>query len=119
MQKRILASGSLEQLLPVIPQVVAPMDGAYLLYVSKDSDDFELDTPCAIVFSSNEDDDDFVPPEIQSLGIVAVAILEDVKDAMQVAFRERPSATASELLRAIKYFLDNDAFISFENDKNE
>ena len=109
--KRLLMEGELGDLLFKIDAIEDPSDGCYMLYAQDDH--LVEGTWSAVILSRHEEDEDFVPSVATEKNLYPIAILTDVQSVVRVAYRDNPTIGSADLVRALNYYLDNDAFIDF------
>jgi hypothetical protein len=110
MTERLLIEGKLGELLKKIADVRDPSEvGCYMLYARDDL--LDENSWCAIILSFHEEDEDFVPQVAEEKNLYPLAILTQVQSVIRVAYRDKPQANSAELVKALNYYLDNDAFL--------
>lgn len=111
MDEKLLLIGTLGELLDKILQVSNPPEGFYLLYAPIGTMLLEETTKCAVILSLHEEEINYVPEIAQKHSLEAVYILSDVKHVIEAALQDKTDATHSDLVRALNYYLYNDAYI--------
>src|SRR5689334_4408373 len=108
---RILRYGLLGELLHNIEDVKNPKDGGYDLYAPQGVMSLDENMEAAVILMLTDDSDDYMPDFAVEHKLVAVAIYQDVISVVRVARRDKPAATPSDLVAALNYYLDHDAYL--------
>lgn len=112
MIERLIALGRLGDLIERVNEFVEPADGMYCLYVPEDQQSsLDENTECGLMLFLTEDDDDFVPDEAKERNWVNVSDIRMMQDVLDVAHRVHPHPTQHYLVKALEYYMDNDAFM--------
>lgn len=87
-----------------------PLELMYFIYALYDADALHADVACIVTLESAYGEDD--PIGIRhGWGVVCEGRL--AQDVVRVAREDKPDATAEELIQALEYYLDHDAYIDF------
>jgi hypothetical protein len=90
-----------------------PNDGFYMLFAPAGTVELQAGTHCAIGLLLNEDDDEII---IAGKDDQLLEMVDDVRTARNVIYlakEQKPNATIEELIDALNYYADNDAFIFY------
>ncbi len=68
---------------------------------------------CGVFDPMDSDDPDEDPPAAKALGLTYALGVEDTRSVIQNAKQQKPAASPDELIRALSFYLDHDAFIDF------
>ncbi len=77
------------------------------------SEQWSLDSPCAILDTSDLDDDDDTPPEAKAADLMLALSVSQVQDIIHNAKAQLGAITAEQGLEGFLYYYDNDAFKDF------
>jgi hypothetical protein len=108
----LLMEGELGELLTRVAEITDPPEGLYLIYVV--NDDLPLTEDCwsAIILFLDEDDDAFVPDEARERNMLSIVSVSIAQRVVRVALEDKPDASKADLVAALDYYTDNDAFIN-------
>jgi hypothetical protein len=113
MSDQILLSDKLGNILEIINQVRESAETWCVLYISEnlDEDNLTKDTPCWVICVTDEDALVYIPQFAQQNKLEVLSDVWLVKDIVdQLRFR-RPKSSTDDLVLALKFYLNNDAFI--------
>jgi hypothetical protein len=111
--ERLLMEGELGDLLTRVEKIRDLPEGFYVLYVAHLGSVWTEDRWSAILFSFDEEDETFMPDEARERNMLAMAHVSLVQRIVRVALHDKPDASKADLITALEYYLDNDAFIDF------
>ena len=116
MADTVVTTGKLGRILEKIDTIVEPENAFGTLYVSEGEDESSLNevTFCAVLLITNEDAMEYVPEFAQKNNLQVLMDLWLAKDIVKQARSRKPDASTYDLVLAIKYYLNNDAYISYD-----
>ena len=91
---------------------VGSVPWGHALYLSP-NEPWTLDTPALVLNPDDASDDEEEPEEARAAGLRYALGIQDVKGVADNARQQRKEATTGDLLRALRYYYDHDAFIDF------
>lgn len=104
--------GRLEEIICKLESIKDTDEGSYLLYTRDDNLPITGGTQCAIILFLEEDADDYIPDialeKHLPLGIITVRELQQI---ILVACEDKPGLEADDLIRAMIYYLNHDAYL--------
>lgn len=112
MSERVLLFGTLGDLIDKILPIENPKDGSYLLYAPHNTLFLSEAMSCAIMFVLWEEDVTEIGREYE---LEAVYDISDAQHVIDVALKDKPDASKHDLIEALNYYMDNDAFIDFSS----
>jgi hypothetical protein len=84
-----------------------------IIYVEDKEDPISADTGCFVI--SVPADPSLTLDDIIGIGnLLALCDMDEARDIVDVARIEKPGATPEDLVNAFNYYLDNDAYLTFE-----
>ncbi|WP_305845492.1 DUF7716 domain-containing protein [Photobacterium leiognathi] len=86
----------------------------YALYIPKVDIAWAKDMKCMILDPEETDDPDDDPDVAKSNGLKYALTISDVQDVVENVKTQDPSCDIDILIRALKYYYDNDAFINLD-----
>lgn len=113
MAERLLMEGELGDLLTRLEGISDPPEGIYMIYVAHVGAELTEDRWSAIMLFLHDDDDDFVPDEARERNMLYIAHVSLAQRVVREARRDKPDASKADLVAALAYYLDHDAFIDF------
>lgn len=115
MTKDILAHGVVRELIEHIEAVCNPKDGSYVLYAPAGVEHISEDMEAAIILEPKWwEEDDPLPEFALEHNLEPACEITLAQDVIVSAKRQKPEVTNSELIAALDYFLEHDAFLDFE-----
>lgn len=115
MNKDVLAHGTIRDLITQIEAVPDAEDGHYYLYAPAGIAALKEDMEAAIILESRwKEDDDPLPEFALERGLEPACDISLAQDVIIATKSQKPEANTSELILALNYFLDHDAFLEFE-----
>lgn len=92
----------------------------YCVYGKGSSDDATLETVCVIDYypEITDDDEELFPAHIVDQSLDFWFRDELLEDVVFNALKQKSSASAEEILQAIKYYNHHDSFYNFSNDED-
>jgi hypothetical protein len=84
----------------------------HALYLRSDRP-WTLDTPVLVLDPDDANDDEDEPTEARLAGLRYALGIQDVRGVIENARQQRPASTQDDLLRALIYYFEHDAFIDF------
>jgi hypothetical protein len=109
---RFLSQGKLIDLLNSMMTIEDPTDGFYMLYAPQNATKLDPNTECFIFLSLYDDEDDFELPMATEKEMEPAIEVDMIKRIMQKAASQKSDLTKDDLVNAIKYYLNNDAFLN-------
>lgn len=116
MTERLLMEGKLGELLPKIPGIEDPGEGFYMLYAPRDTVLLAEDMRVAVILSLREEDEQFLPEIARAKNLEPACDIRDVQNVLEVAREDKPDASIADLVKALNYYLHNDAFMDFSKE---
>jgi hypothetical protein len=113
--ERFLSRGKLIDLLDSMMNIEDPADGFYMLYAPKDSINLPPDTECFIFLCLYDVEDDFEIPMALEAGVEPAIEVNMIKRITQIAYSQKSDLSKDDIVNAINYYLDNDAFLNFKS----
>ena len=112
MLERLITTGRLGDLLERANEFIEPTNEIYSLYVPKDRKwSLDENVECGFILILKDDPEDFVPDEAKERGWVLASDLEIIQTVVDVAHKVHPHPTPDYLVKALEYFMENNAFI--------
>ncbi len=117
MIETVLAHGTIHDLMQQIEAIQQPEleDGHYFLYAPAGIVTLREDMEAAIILESWwRDEDDPLPEFALEHGLEPAYEIRMAQRVIAAAKRQKPEVTVSELISALNYFMDYDAFLNFD-----
>ncbi len=112
MLERLITVGRLGDLIERANEFTEPHQGIYSLYVPKDRKwSLDENVECGLILILKDDPEDFVPDEAKERGWVLASDLQIIQTVVDVAHKVHPNPTQAYLVKALEYFIENDAFL--------
>ncbi len=112
MLERLITVGRLGDLIERANEFTEPLDGIYSLYVPKDRKwSLDENVECGLILILKDDPEDFVPDEAKERSWVLASDLQIIQTVVDVAYKIHPNPTQAYLVKALEYFMENDAFL--------
>jgi hypothetical protein len=112
MLNRLITTGRLGDLIERANEFTEPPHGIYSLYVPKDRKwSLDENVECGLMLILKEDPDDFFPDEAKERHWVLASDLQIIQTIVDVAHRVQPNPTQNYLVKALEYFMENNAFL--------
>ena len=112
MSDRLITVGRLGDLIERANEFTEPPQGIYSLYVPKDRKwSLDENVECGLILILKDDPEDFLPDEAKERGWVLASDLQIIQTVVDVAHRIQPNPTPSYLVKALEYFMQNNAFL--------
>lgn len=88
-------------------------DAIYMIYVPKDTDDLTpgMDVYVGDVPAFDDDDNEVFPESVIALGLERGYMQEHFEDVVDVAYKQRPTASADDVIRCLNYYAQHDSFL--------
>lgn len=111
--ERFLSQGKLIDLLDSMMSIEDPTDGFYMLYAPNGSINLPASTECFIFLCLYDIEDEFeIPMALENMVEPAIEV-HMIKRIMRIASSQKSDLSKGDLVNAINYYLDNDAFLKF------
>lgn len=93
-------------------------NGVHTLFLPCDLDTYQADTPCAVLFLTGEQarQADFQHPSAIAHNLCQVADVPMVKEIVDAAREYKPNCTKEDLVKALNFYLERDAFYPFDDE---
>ncbi len=114
MEDRVFMVKTLGEVLNSIENIPEPEGGFYALYVVEDAKHLTENMTCAVIFESDDDEQSYISEFAKVNRLGAAADLWLVRDVIEAAKSKEPNLTVQDLVDALNYYLDNDAYIQFD-----
>jgi hypothetical protein len=112
MPERLITVGRLGDLIERANEFVEPADAIYSLYVPENRvSSLDENVECGYTLFLDDDPDDFVPDEAKERDWVLYSDLRLIQNVLDVAHMVHTHPTQRYLVKALEYFMHNDAFI--------
>ena len=112
MLDRLITTGRLGDLLERANEFTEPPQEIYSLYVPKDRKwSLDENVECGLILILKDDPEDFVPDEAKERVWVLVSDLGIMQTVVDVANKVHPNPTQAYLVKALEYFMENNAFL--------
>jgi hypothetical protein len=109
--ERLLMEGALGELLTRVAEISDLPEGYYAIYMAHFDAALTEDLWSAIILFLDEDDDDFVPDEARERNMLSIVDVRTAQSVVRVALVDKPDASKADLVAALDYYTDHDAFI--------
>ena len=86
----------------------------YALYIATPEANWLGDTKCMVLDPEETDDPDDDPVAAKANGFKYVLTISEVQDIVENIHAQRKNAEVDMLIKALKYYYDNDAFITLD-----
>src|SRR5688572_26274668 len=103
--------GELGELLTRLEGIDDPPEGFYVIYVTNDDLPLTEDRWCAIFLESLYEE--VIPDEARERNMLSIIDVTHAQSVVREALRDKPDASKADLVAALDYYTDHDAFIDF------
>lgn len=88
-------------------------DATYMVYAPKGTDNLYLgmDVYVGDVPDFDDDDNEIFPDFVESLNLEVCYMREHFQDVIDLAFRQKPSASTNEIIACLNYYAEHDDFL--------
>lgn len=88
-------------------------DAIYMIYVPVDTDDLQsgMDVYVGDVPSFDDDDNEVFPESVIALGLERGYMQEHFEDVVDVAYKQKPTASTEEVIRCLNHYAQHDSFL--------
>lgn len=114
MEDRVFMVKTLGEVLTSLESIPEPEGGFYALYVAENTTQLTKDMTCTVIFESDEDEETYVSEFAKANHLATVVDLRLALHVMDVAKCDKSDLNVQDLVDALNYYLDNDAFIQFD-----
>jgi len=113
MSERFLTREPFVSILHIIDTIVDPIDGFYVLHVPIEGDTIDENTMCSVILSYHTEDEIFMSLFAAEHGLIPYCEVSLAQHIIQAAKQEKPNVSLPEIVKAIDYYLEHDAFMRF------
>ncbi len=85
----------------------------YTLYVPEGALVLDEHMPCAVLLTTGNEPAGYVPPFARNHRLEAAVDVQLVREIVDHARMQKPVLTGADVVEALNYYLDNDAFFDF------
>ncbi len=88
-------------------------DAVYMVYVQKDTDDLRIGTDVYVgdVPDFDDDDNEVFPESVIALGLEQGYMREHLQDVIDLAYKQKPTASTEEVVRCLNHYSKYDDFL--------
>ena len=88
-------------------------DAVYMIYVRKGVDDLQpgMEVYVGDVPDFDDDDNEVLPQSVTALGLEQGYMREHFQDVVDLAYKQKPTASAEEVVRCLNHYAQHDDFL--------
>lgn len=114
MTERFLSHLPLGVIVQEVEQIINPGDGFYVLHVPIEGDIIDENTECFIILSYHIEDEKFMSLFAEKHGLNPYCEVSFAQHIVQAAKQEKPNILPADLVRALEFYIEHDAFMHFD-----
>jgi hypothetical protein len=91
-------------------------ESIYMIYVPKNTDDLEVGMNVYVgdVPDFDENDNEVLPASIASHGLEVGYMREHFQDVVDLAYKQKPSASIEEIIQCLNHYAEHDDFLDLQ-----